>query len=203
MKYAMTMDGKIAAYTGNSQWITGEAARQNVHRDRNRYTAIMAGIGTVLADDPLLTCRIPEGKNLDAHHRGYPFTDSPRCADRKDRERSSDNPRCRHARYFSAGLASRDRFQSSRASGSGLSASFRTDGRGRSSSPAVADGKAGKYGHRQYPPRGRQPSQLVCASPRDRCICFKPTSRPSFWAATLHVARSAASVIRIRKTVSA
>jgi len=63
MKYAMTMDGKIAAYTGNSQWITGEAARQNVHRDRNRYTAIMAGIGTVLADDPLLTCRIPEGKN--------------------------------------------------------------------------------------------------------------------------------------------
>ena len=63
MKYAITMDGKIAAYTGNSQWITGEAARQNVHRDRNRYTAIMAGIGTVLADDPLLTCRIPEGKN--------------------------------------------------------------------------------------------------------------------------------------------
>ena len=63
MKYAMTMDGKIAAYTGNSRWITGEAARQNVHRDRNRYTAIMAGIGTVLADDPLLTCRIPEGKN--------------------------------------------------------------------------------------------------------------------------------------------
>ena len=63
MKYAMSMDGKIAAYTGNSRWITGEAARQNVHRDRNRYTAIMAGIGTVLADDPLLTCRIPEGKN--------------------------------------------------------------------------------------------------------------------------------------------
>ena len=63
LKYAMTMDGKIAAYTGNSRWITGEAARQNVHRDRNRYTAIMAGIGTVLADDPLLTCRIPEGKN--------------------------------------------------------------------------------------------------------------------------------------------
>ena len=63
MKYAMTMDGKIAAYTGASQWITGEAARKNVQKDRNRYSAIMAGIGTVLADDPLLTCRIEGGRN--------------------------------------------------------------------------------------------------------------------------------------------
>ena len=59
----MTMDGKIAAYTGASQWITGEAARKNVHKDRNRYTAIMVGIGTVLADDPMLTCRIEGGRN--------------------------------------------------------------------------------------------------------------------------------------------
>ena len=63
MKYAMTMDGKIAAYTGASQWITEEAARKNVHKDRNRYTAIMVGIGTVLADDPMLTCRIEGGRN--------------------------------------------------------------------------------------------------------------------------------------------
>lgn len=63
MKYAMTMDGKIAAYTGQSRWITGDEARQNVHRDRNRYTAIMVGIGTVLKDDPLLTCRIPGGRD--------------------------------------------------------------------------------------------------------------------------------------------
>lgn len=63
MKYAMTMDGKIAAYTGDSKWITGEAARNHVQQQRHRYTAIMAGIGTVLADDPLLTCRIPNGKN--------------------------------------------------------------------------------------------------------------------------------------------
>ncbi len=63
MKYAMTMDGKIAAYTGDSKWITGEAARNHVQRQRHRYTAIMAGIGTVLADDPLLTCRIPDGRN--------------------------------------------------------------------------------------------------------------------------------------------
>ena len=63
MKYAMTMDGKIAAYTGESKWITGEAARNHVQQQRHRYTAIMAGVGTVLADDPLLTCRIPNGKN--------------------------------------------------------------------------------------------------------------------------------------------
>ena len=63
LKYAMTMDGKIAAYTGKSQWITGEAARRRVHEDRNRYSAIMTGIGTVLADDPMLTCRIENGKN--------------------------------------------------------------------------------------------------------------------------------------------
>ncbi len=60
MKYAMTMDGKIATYTGASQWITGETARQWVQRDRHRYTGIMVGVGTVLADDPLLTCRLPD-----------------------------------------------------------------------------------------------------------------------------------------------
>lgn len=61
MKYAMTMDGKIATYTGKSKWITGEAARENVHRDRNRYMAIMAGVGTVITDNPMLDCRLPEG----------------------------------------------------------------------------------------------------------------------------------------------
>lgn len=63
MKYAMTLDGKIAAYTGASLWITGEAARNHIHTLRDRYSAIMAGVGTVLADDPLLTCRIPGGKH--------------------------------------------------------------------------------------------------------------------------------------------
>ena len=63
MKYAMTLDGKIAAYTGASKWITGETARNHVHRQRHRYSAIMAGVGTVLADDPLLTCRMEGGKN--------------------------------------------------------------------------------------------------------------------------------------------
>lgn len=63
MKYAMTMDGKIAAYTGRSKWITGEEARRHVQEQRHRYTAIMAGVGTVLADDPMLTCRLPHTKN--------------------------------------------------------------------------------------------------------------------------------------------
>jgi len=62
-KYAMTVDGKIATYTGASQWITGEEARLDVQRLRDRYAAIMVGINTVLADDPLLTCRIEGGKD--------------------------------------------------------------------------------------------------------------------------------------------
>lgn len=63
MKYAMTMDGKIATYTGDSKWVTGEAAREHVQMQRNINRGIMVGVGTVLADDPLLTCRIPGGRN--------------------------------------------------------------------------------------------------------------------------------------------
>ncbi len=63
MKYAMTMDGKIAASTGVSKWITGEAARSHVHALRHRCRAIMVGVGTVLTDNPALTCRIEGGRN--------------------------------------------------------------------------------------------------------------------------------------------
>lgn len=57
-KWAMTLDGKIATYTGDSKWVTGEKARQQVHRTRSEYQAILCGIGTVLADNPLLNCRL-------------------------------------------------------------------------------------------------------------------------------------------------
>ena len=61
MKYAMTSDGKIATVTGESRWITGEISRENVHRTRNALMGIMVGVGTVMADDPMLDCRLPEG----------------------------------------------------------------------------------------------------------------------------------------------
>ncbi len=63
MKYAMTMDGKIAAYTGKSKWITGDEARRNVQLDRLKHAAIMVGVDTVLTDDPMLTCRLENGRN--------------------------------------------------------------------------------------------------------------------------------------------
>ncbi len=58
LKYAMTADGKIGAYTGDSRWITEHEARQNVHNTRKRVAAIMVGINTVLSDNPMLNCRL-------------------------------------------------------------------------------------------------------------------------------------------------
>ena len=58
LKYAMTLDGKIATKTGESKWITNEKSRQFVHVLRNRYAGILAGINTVLKDDPMLNCRL-------------------------------------------------------------------------------------------------------------------------------------------------
>lgn len=61
MKYAMTADGKIATKTGASRWITGQKARNFVHQMRHDYMGVMTGIGTVMADDPMLNVRL-EGK---------------------------------------------------------------------------------------------------------------------------------------------
>src|SRR6185295_15359059 len=57
LKAGMSLDGKIATATGESRWITSEAARADGHRLRDRLDAIIAGVGTVLADDPQLTVR--------------------------------------------------------------------------------------------------------------------------------------------------
>ena len=62
VKLAMSLDGRTALASGESKWITGEAARADVQRWRARSSAILTGSGTVLADNPRLTVRLPEGE---------------------------------------------------------------------------------------------------------------------------------------------
>ncbi|WP_462419097.1 bifunctional diaminohydroxyphosphoribosylaminopyrimidine deaminase/5-amino-6-(5-phosphoribosylamino)uracil reductase RibD [Kytococcus sp. Marseille-QA3725] len=64
LKLAATLDGRVAAADGTSQWITGSEARLDVHRQRAQAGAVVVGTGTALADDPQLTVRLPEGDAL-------------------------------------------------------------------------------------------------------------------------------------------
>ncbi len=64
-KYASSVDGRSAAADGTSQWISSEASRLDLHRRRARADAIVVGTGTVLADDPALTARLPDGSLAD------------------------------------------------------------------------------------------------------------------------------------------
>lgn len=63
MKYAMSLDGKIATANGDSRWISNEKSRRYVQKLRKQYSAIMVGAGTIISDNPQLTKRIPGGNN--------------------------------------------------------------------------------------------------------------------------------------------
>ena len=84
-KWAMSLDGKIATRTGDSQWISNEGSRARVHELRGRMDGILVGIGTALADDPLLTARPPGPRVacrvvLDSHGRLSPSSQLVRTA---------------------------------------------------------------------------------------------------------------------------
>ena len=79
MKWASSLDGRVAAIDGSSKWITGTAARQRVHEQRERSDAILVGTGTVLSDDPGLTARGDGGELMP--HQPIPVIIGERAVD--------------------------------------------------------------------------------------------------------------------------
>ena len=75
LKLATSLDGRIATATGESKWITGEAARAQGHRLRADHQAIVVGVETVIADDPALTVRLSRDGEAIAAHEGYAPSD--------------------------------------------------------------------------------------------------------------------------------
>ena len=67
LKYAMSLDGKIACHTGDSKWITSEKSRTDVHRLRSSVSAVVTGIGTILSDDASLNVRLVDSKGKEPH----------------------------------------------------------------------------------------------------------------------------------------
>lgn len=67
LKYAMSLDGKIACHTGDSKWITSEKSRTDVHRLRSSVSAVVTGIGTILSDDASLNVRLIDSKGKEPH----------------------------------------------------------------------------------------------------------------------------------------
>lgn len=63
LKYAMTLDGRLHAASGDARWVSGETSRNRAHQLRDQLDAVLVGAGTVVADDPQLTCRIPGGRD--------------------------------------------------------------------------------------------------------------------------------------------
>jgi len=104
VKWASSLDGRAAAADGNSQWITGTAARQRVHEQRAAHDAIAVGTGTVLADDPTLTARGDGGELLPHQPVPVVFGTTPVPADARLREHPAGLIELGH-RNLDAGLA--------------------------------------------------------------------------------------------------
>ena len=83
VKWAQSLDGRAAASDGTSQWITGAEARADVHRRRAQADAIVVGTGTVLADDPALTARQPDGTLYDSQPIPVVLGDAPSARRRR------------------------------------------------------------------------------------------------------------------------